>query len=85
MARHLPRIEHGTERGLLQEAEVGVPGVAEGADFALIGLLQHGDDIGVLVHMLDVGRAADRPEAAREGEMLFRRQVLVRLSPRIER
>jgi hypothetical protein len=54
-----------------------MPGIAEGADLALVGLLQDRDDVRILVHMLDVGRAADRPEAAREGEMLFGRQLLV--------
>ena len=77
MVRHLARIEHGAQRRLLEEAEVRMPGIAEGADVALVGFLQHGDDVRILVHVLDVGRAAERAEPAREGEMLLRRQALV--------
>jgi hypothetical protein len=54
-----------------------MPGVAEGADVALVGLLQHRDDVRVFVHVLHVRRAAERPEPAREGEVLLRRQALV--------
>src|SRR3546814_18787186 len=42
--RHLARIEHGAQRRLLEEAEIRMPGIAEGADVALVGLLQYGED-----------------------------------------
>ena len=54
-----------------------MPGIAEGADLGFVGLLQHGDDVGIIIHMLDIGHAAEPAEEPAEGQMLLRRQVLV--------
>ena len=75
--RHLARIQHGPQRRFLEEAEIRMPGIAEGADVALVRLLQHCDDIRVIRQVLNIGRAADGAKPARECNVLLRRQVLV--------
>ena len=53
-----------------------MPGIAEGADLGLVGFLEHGDDVGILVHRLDIGHARERTEETAEAQVLFRGQAL---------
>src|SRR5271169_1241504 len=77
MARNLSGIQDRSHRWLFEEAEIRVPGIAEGADVPLVRLLEHGDDIGMLVHVLYVWYPRKRAEEAAEGQMLAGREVLV--------
>ena len=54
-----------------------MPGAAEGADAAFVGLLQHGNDVRVFVQVPDVGHAQHRAEAARDLKLLRRGEALV--------
>ena len=54
-----------------------MPGTAEGADVALLGLFQHRNDVRVLVQMPDVGHTQNGAEALRHLQLLRGGQVLV--------
>ena len=45
-----------------QEAEVRMPGAAEGADACLVRLLQDRDHVGMICHVFDVGHPQDWPQ-----------------------
>src|SRR5437773_9410443 len=53
-----------------------MPGIAERAAPALLCLFEHGDDIGMLRQVRDIGDAQDRPEAAGQRDLLFGAQTL---------
>ncbi len=52
-----------------------MPDAAEGADALLVGLLEHGDNMGIRLHVLDVGNPEGRAEAGHHGDLLLRRQL----------
>ncbi len=54
-----------------------MPGAAENADLAFVGLLEHGDDVGVIVERFDVRHAAQGAEAHSERLVLSWRQGLI--------
>ena len=73
----LQRIQQREAGRLFKEREVRMPGTAKAADLALVGLLQHGNDVGVLVQVLDVGHTQDRTKTPRHVQLLRGRELLV--------
>ena len=53
-----------------------MPGAAEGGDALLVRLLQHGDDVGMARHALDIGHAQHGAEPARQRDLGLRAQPL---------
>jgi hypothetical protein len=54
-----------------------VPVAAEDADLGLVGLLQHRDDIGILLRGLDIGHPRQRPEDLGDALLVREAQRLV--------
>ena len=54
MTRDLFCIKDGPHRRRFEEAEIRMPGIAEGTDVPLVRFLEHGDDVRVLIHVLYV-------------------------------
>ncbi len=77
VGRRLERVEQRSRGRLRKEAEIGMPGIAEGADLPLLGLFQDGDDVWVFLQMRDIGHAQHGTEAARQGHLVLRAETLV--------
>src|SRR5215469_12169153 len=72
---YLASVEHGTQRGFVVVAVIGVPAAADIA--GLLRFLAHFGDHWVARHPREKAVDVDRGEALGEAHMLLRRQMLV--------